>query len=511
MKYNRTISQDTVPSIASSTSPKEYLSTLGKQFHKAFTYKEGACANLSLDRIIRADSQQYDEETFRRADSGLNDTRACWILDGKPCIELCREELAALALALGMKLRVNDFTGIVSGFGAFSTSLGIQRSGGYWKASLVHGSRIPSQRNSQGSGYTILMAKHIACGCIPFTDTGVWIRTIYVTQNVLRAITRGYHVMDCSDYGGPSLEYLRRLPSAQQIDALYGMSKKPADLKAAKKYQRERYLKKIEKEFDGAAGTSSPDLPNTPRNSTTVRPVAQATFLALGALLNADGNPIGNNCTWQRAVTGIAFGGLVPQAATCLAEAVRFTVAGKLGCCITALESLINKLHRFDKDSEVFGSYVARRVAARYGIDNVDYSTPSRITTQEAGATFGRYMNLLECITARCNSAPNPPMETVYEASCELVEDCYLSAVTKDGDRYNDDLGMQVQSITQQLEKHAPMKPDDCAIIVRCILAAWSAQVPLVDLEERRTSTEPECQANRLATLEDLPAVCALG
>jgi hypothetical protein len=397
--------------------------------------------------------------------------------------------------------------------------------------------KIRNGANKCKYSYTILMAKHIACGCLPFTDTGIFVRTVYVTQNVLRALTRGYHIMDCTDYGGPSLEYLRRLPSAKQIDALYGMSKKPADLKAAKKYQRERYLRRIgsfvpnssfpfsvanpgvksletihsEKIFDGSEGPSTPDLPRTPRNSTTVRPVAQSTFLALGALLNADGNPIGSNCTWQRAVAGIAFGGLVPQAATCLAEAVRFTVAGKLGCCITALESLINKLHRFDKDSEVFGPYVARRVTARYGIDNVDYSMPSRITTQEAGATFGRYMNLLECVTARCNSAPNPPMETVFEASCELIEDCYLAAVTKEGDRHADDLGMQIQSITQQLEKHAPMAPKDCAIIVRCIIAAWAEQVPLIDLEERCTKTDPEVSPNRMATLEDLPAVCALG
>jgi hypothetical protein len=87
MRYNRTISQDTVPSIASSTSPKDYLSTLGRQFHKAFTYREGTGANISLEGIMRPDSNQYDEDTLRRTDSGLNDTRACWILDGKPCIE----------------------------------------------------------------------------------------------------------------------------------------------------------------------------------------------------------------------------------------------------------------------------------------------------------------------------------------------------------------------------------------------------------------------------------------
>jgi hypothetical protein len=37
------------------------------------------------------------------------------------------------------------------------------------------------------------------------------------------------------------------------------------------------------------------------------------TFLALGALLNADGNLIGNNSTWQRSVTGIALDSFLKQ------------------------------------------------------------------------------------------------------------------------------------------------------------------------------------------------------
>jgi hypothetical protein len=56
-KYNRTISRDTTtPSILLPTSPKEYLYTLGRQFHKAFTYREGAGANISLEGIIRPNS-----------------------------------------------------------------------------------------------------------------------------------------------------------------------------------------------------------------------------------------------------------------------------------------------------------------------------------------------------------------------------------------------------------------------------------------------------------------------
>ena len=33
----------------------------------------------------------------------------------------------------------------------------------------------------------------------------------------------------------------------------------------------------------------------------------------IGSILMADGTPVGINYTWQRAVAGIAFGGLVPQ------------------------------------------------------------------------------------------------------------------------------------------------------------------------------------------------------
>jgi hypothetical protein len=240
--------------------------------------------------------------------------------------------------------------------------------------------------------------------------------------------------------------------------------------------------------------------------------------IILGAILHADGRPIGSNCTWPRAVAGIAFGGLVPQAAALLADAVSFTVAGTFGGCLNALEELVNKLHHFDTESQAFGPYVARRVAARYGVENIDYAVPIRGVPWDAAAIFGRYMNLLERITARCDFPVNicgaSPMEAVYEASCTLISETYLAALLKDGPRYAEDLGLAVRNVTAGLQKHSLLSAADCAVVVRCILAAWSAQVPYIDLEENLNRRDTElhcCQANRLATLEDLPAVSALG
>lgn len=78
------------------------------------------------------------------------------------------------------------------------------------------------------------MAKHIACGSIPFANSIVRVQSIYVTSSVLKAIREGRHIKDSEEFGGSSLEYLRRLPSAKQVDAFYGTTKEPADLLGAK-------------------------------------------------------------------------------------------------------------------------------------------------------------------------------------------------------------------------------------------------------------------------------------
>jgi len=477
---------------------------------------------------------QQSDDPLGRADVGLNQVRTAWTLDRKPCIETSREELAALALVLGVHLKVNVFSNAVSGIGAFGTSLYAAQSGGYWKLHLVHGSRIPKHLKSQGSGYTTLMAKHLACGSIPFADSPLWVASVYCTDGVLCAIKHGKHIQDSRTYGGSSLEYLRRLPAAKQIDAFYGVQD----------------------------GNETPDIP-------------------YGAILRANGQPVGEHFTWPRAVVGIAFGGLVPQAAPNVSAAVRFTVTGKLdpsgttiNAAISAVEELIDKLHKMDVDSQLFGPYVTMRVDANMSTDNVNYTTPSRGPPRDSAARFGRYMNLLERVVARAavRNRENCVQE-VYEAACKLVSGKYRLAVGDRGESAcsdtsnnrlkvevpkhppvssgsgsgsgqgdDDDLARCVEGVTSRLDAAEPIPLDDCATVVRCILALWADQVPATELEEFRqdgmcalrfdrspatptpTSTRPyhgssprlsatlnPHRGEQVATLEDLPAICALG
>ena len=94
------------------------------------------------------------------------------------------------------------------------------------------------------------MAKHIACGSLPFSDSGVWIRSVYITDNVLKAIKNGLNIQDVHEFGGSSLEYLRRLPCEKQVDAFYGINwSRVVDIKDAQKRLANRYFTKHGKPF----------------------------------------------------------------------------------------------------------------------------------------------------------------------------------------------------------------------------------------------------------------------
>ena len=432
-------------------------------------------SSLRLSR--RATLRNWQREPEPPRHTGLNQLQRAWNLDATPCIETSREELAGLALVLGMQLRVNESANAVSGIGAFGTSLFAAQAGGGWQLHLIHGTRLPKHLHSQGSGYTTIFAKHMACGCIPFADSAKWIKALYVRQDVLDAVRRGWHVQDAATYGGQSLEYLRRLPASKQIDAFYGVCE------------------------------------------TAAAPAR------LGAILKSDGTPLGDRFTWARAVAGIAFGGLVPQTTSAVAAAVQFTVAcGQpegAGARITALEDLVEKLHGLQPEKHLFGPYVAMRFDANRGADRVGHTAPTRGPSRDAAATFGRYMNLLERMVARCDAGLND----VFEASCRLVEECYSKAVKAQhakasGAAFDDtrlaDIAAAVKAVRKRARRSERIPRDDVAVVVRCILAVWSEQVPYVELEEFREGPAVDGGSAShsfvgFATMEDLPAISAFG
>lgn len=304
----------------------------------------------------------------------LQNSNSVWMMKRRPCLEISREELAALALILGTPLLVNDYTQNIRGVGPFGIGLDVIQDNGVWKLELTHGPRIARHAPSRGSGYSVLFAKHLAFGSLPFADSSYWVRSVYVNKDVLKTIKEERCIKDGKSFGGRPLQILRSLPGAKQIDAFYH------DGDPVKAEDPEEEMKLV-----GSIVRSNEELMELSTPNSKV------------------------HANWGRAVVGIAFGGLVPQCSARLAEAVTFTVRGYLGECVDQLELLINALHSCDGGANDFGDYVTERCQALASVDKVYYATPSRYDTQEAAAVFARYVNLLEVIARQCKPHVRPP------------------------------------------------------------------------------------------------------
>ncbi|KAF7549235.1 hypothetical protein G7Z17_g6513 [Cylindrodendrum hubeiense] len=460
---------------------------------------------------------------------GLARVKATWLVGKKPCIPVTREEFVALSLMMGMPI-TKSHDGHYSGIGAYGLSIDLAHTEAIWKLSLVKGSRIPRHAPSMGSGYTSLMAKHLACGSIPFAESADWIRSVYVTDEVLTAVKNGLCIMDTRAYGGPSLEFLRRLPGDKAVDAYYGLAKEH-------------------------------------ENHET------------GSILDAGAKPVGE---WARLVAGIAFGGLVPQADQNVIEAVRFTVGGNVDGCVQNLEYLVDALHSGSPEGKnIFGERVAERTEAK-GHIYVNYNYPSSDKNpRDAASTFARYTNLLEHVVARSekplvsNTAlpsrafaddgtdlesglklptanddtqtakgtaindpvSDQPSDHVFESTVALLDATYRAAVKNrkiqaEGEKWwhlqpdqrttlspeehklvKEDLGDSLEIIREALSYGNKIPLEHASIIVRCILAAWADTVPQIDVMEHvpvRTDPSGFGSGAGMISMDAFPSVMAL-
>jgi hypothetical protein len=281
----------------------------------------------------------------------FKEIRPLWILEGKPCIETSREELAGLALVLGITFKLNNHSSSMCGTGPFGIHFEGERNKLQWRLRLDHQNRQPDHGRTTGHGYLTLFAKHMACECLPFGRTQETRRVLSVyidkdTWNSIRNNRKVFLKRICVPVPEP-LKYLSRLPAA---DAPYFFYNQKAEI----------------------LGDSS--------------------------------------VPWVEAVVGIAFGGLVPQAGENLVRAVAFTITGReeliprsnTGAYTFllpyAIQLLIKEVHKRSPDRNHFGSI---------GNDFPETdSSPS--TSRHAGALFARYMTLLERITAIYAERPEP-------------------------------------------------------------------------------------------------------
>ena len=439
-------------------------------------------------------------------------TTPVWLLKSGFAVPISAAETLALATILGIPLEVNDFTQQVRGRGAFHSSLDFSSSTRQISLSIGHtGSGFAIQ--GAASGYSTMMAKLIAFGCIPFAENAAWIKSVYVTSGVLEAVREGRAIMDVSNgYNmaeGASIEYLWGMPMWRDVDGFFA--------------------------YAGDWGDAS----------------------AVGNLLTVKGGRIwleegaGNQmttATWQRAVAGIAFGGLVPQGSKTLVEAVAFTVGGTgLGGCVNELEGLLDDLHELDEELGekrlvLYGEWVHERCRTKDSVSSLDVWKPIRWSTARAVVIFHRYMTLLELLAARCciggQSGSGDILEHLFRASQDLIGKVYVAAVKSHLAKHSIDgapdwklsgeetalvsmdLGETLSEVRARVvQSKGGINIYDFATVVRCILVAWACQVPVIpwneeeimDLELGPFSTSAaQPRARRLAVLADLPQVAGL-
>jgi hypothetical protein len=440
--------------------------------------------------------------------------RPLWIVNSIPCIETSREELAGLALVMGINL-VKGNEDSVSGIGPFGMHLNAKCNFLDWGLRLTYQHRQPDHEASKGSGYSTLFAKHMACNSLPFKLSKDCVHYIYVDSSLLKIIGAGQTdqpdqpaqtnqpaqtdqpaqtnqpdrstqtdqpvQLSASDHVPDlTLKYLYRLPTAHHEFAAYGVQDRA-----------DKYLY---------------PLP-------TAHEFAAHEFAAHGVQDGADKS-------WFEAVAGIAFGGLVPQAGEKLTRAILFTVIGEsdpdkdCSYChpiIKALQNLVDTLHDDCPELNLFGNYVAKRPRNGLGISEADHSI--KPTSRHAGALFGRYMTALERLTAKSLSKEGNPkerVEEIYRKCYDLLKDNYEND-------HKDDLAADVVTVTDKIKRKDPITIEDCGKVARRIIASWAFRVPRITLNwdshsnDSSHSHSNDSSYGHTPTLQELPAVSAFG
>jgi len=439
--------------------------------------------SMTISRLENMAESAY--RYFQGAQNNQITTRPLWLVDNKPCIETSREELAGLALIMGVNL-VKSSDDSVSGTGPFGIHLNAAKSKDNvmnWQLHLTHQYRQPDHEASKGSGYSTLFAKHMACDSLPF-------KCVVVDDDGLIYSGEGGYIHRCTEHMGTdrTTKWSEGCINSIYVDqSLLQIIKdrkvnKPWEQSNLESTSTQKYLSR---------------LPTAVQVVHTYRPAEG----------DQNGDDKSRSNYWFMAVSGIAFGGLVPQAGENLVAAVLFTVTSRgdfdyRDCpyhnnIIEALQELVDALHDDDPKLNLFGNYVAKR--PRKGMKEVDCSIPS--TSRSAGALFGRYMTALERLAAMGGRQIG-----------EIYRKCY-DLLKKDYDNgHKDNLAEDVKSVTKVIlsHDHTKITVDACGKVARCIIAAWAYRVPRITLNWE-TSKSPAKPLTEPPALQDLPVVSAFG
>jgi hypothetical protein len=169
----------------------------------------------SLDAPSVSSSYRTERENIK---IWAETSQALWIHEGKPCIEVSEEEIAASATILGMPLSSSDWS--PNGIGPFGLALSSEKAGCITTMRIVYGRRDLHYTNAMGSGYSTLFAKHLACNCLPFAECSqeASVETIPITRAFLHKIKSGSAIADLpigNAVSNAATRYLTNLPSSE--------------------------------------------------------------------------------------------------------------------------------------------------------------------------------------------------------------------------------------------------------------------------------------------------------
>lgn len=282
---------------------------------------KGAAILVSCVLPLEADGS--DEEQ-RHPALDLSDVRPLRLVDGKLCIEVSSEEVAGLALSLGIPL-LNRRDSSISGTGPFGTHLIVARDITHWKLRLTRLTRLMHHHRQidndvqYGSGYSTLFAKHMACNCLPL-DLSRSIKEGGDDEQGERQ-AKNLDTVRCIHVDPGFVQWIRSSKFAQVTRGVKGGSDEEED------DQRER------SPLQEVVGTPEElaylyHLPTAYK----INVLGYSHNIFHGGVIQgpAEENPKSIETThWFKAVASIAFGGLVPQAGKSLVNAVLFTVTGE--------------------------------------------------------------------------------------------------------------------------------------------------------------------------------------
>ncbi|KAJ5319955.1 hypothetical protein N7508_000238 [Penicillium antarcticum] len=413
-----------------------------------------------------------------------------WIDEDKPCVEVSEEEMAALAFTLGINMKCPNYQ--PEGTGAFNIAMSSRVSGCLTKFRLVYSGGWDPGSKACGSGYSTLYAKHLACGCLPFAMNDAHVQTIAIDDGLYQSIKRGRPIVDAKSQWTFAMYYLNRLPRSRGINFYH------------------------QAESDGE----------------------------FGSIYNWEHKVVGK---WWEAVSGIAFGGLVPSASKAAADAIAFSVGQLANDQGTELlRRLILEVNEKSpqaiQNMKIFGTvnfplwraWADKKHGLQFGPD------PTDSITRKIVELFALYCTLLERMMACISYSSNDPVEGVFRDCSEEIRLSYTRAVKEfkprrglpttllsqasshwsyPGNAQSIEEQVQFQRIgldaelnhlVQKIRVHGldTITSRDCAKVARCIISEWARLVRDVRWNEsgiRRSSDGIHNIASIPVPLSDLP------